>query len=96
MTQRQSLAALLAQVVVALAALVGATVLAGLDKLNGEAIAVLYGAALALAGNAARDTAQAAINGGPQPDLTKLAEASPAIAERLAEHHLPPPAAGRD
>lgn len=91
MTQRQSLAALLAQVGVAFAVLIGATVLCGMDKINGEALTAIYGAAIGLAAAGAASTTAAAINGGPKPDLTQLAAQSPEIAERLTGAQVPQP-----
>ena len=89
MTQRQSLLALLAQVGVAIAALIGASVLAGMGKLDGEAVVVLYTTALTLAGTGASATARAAINGGPRPDYSALAKASPEAATALASAYHP-------
>lgn len=91
MTQRQSLAALLAQVGVSLAALTGATILCAMGKLQGEALVALYTAALALASTGAAATARQAINGGPKPDLTRLASENPsaAAAYHLAAHPQP-------
>ncbi len=102
MTQRQSLAALLAQVAVAFAVLAGATALCGIGKISGESLTALYGAAIGLASAGAAATAAAAINGGPKPDLTRLAESNPAMAERMtsgqtqpAAHPDSPPEPGR-
>lgn len=91
MTQRQSLAALLAQVGVSVAALVGATVLCAMGKLEGEALVALYTAALALASTGAAATARQAINGGPKPDLTKLAQTHPEMVERMSPPSQPQP-----
>ena len=90
MTQRQSLAALLAQVSVGFAVLAGATVLCAMGKIDGSALTALYGSAIALASTAAAATSAAAINGGPKPDLTKLAETNPAMAERITSQQAQP------
>ena len=96
MTQRQSLAALLAQVGVAFAVLAGATVLCAMGKISGESLTALYGAAIGLASAGAATTAAAAINGGPKPDLTKLAVSNPAMAERMVTAQpQPAPVAGQ-
>lgn len=89
-TQRQSLAALLAQVGVSIAALVGATILCAMDKLEGEALVALYTAALALASTGAAATARQAINGGPKPDYTKLAQTHPQVVAEMYAASGPP------
>ena len=90
-TQRQSLFALLAQVAVAVLALVGATVLCAMDKIDGAALTALYGTAIAASAAAATTTAQRAINGGPQPNLDKLAASSNEASVLLAEKHAQNP-----
>lgn len=92
-TQRQSLAILLAQTVVAVAVLVAATVLAALDKIDGAAVTAIYGAAIGLVGPATVTLGSAMINGGPRPDYRQLANASPEAAVALAQAAPGPPGA---
>lgn len=99
MTQRQSLVSILAQVLVAVLALTGATVLCGMGRLESESLVVLYTAALTLASGGAAATARAAINGGPRPDYRELAGQSPEAATILARsvgHHEPTATARRE
>lgn len=74
MTQAQSFRLLIAHMAVALGILAGATVLCAIGKLQSDAVIALYGAAVGLLGGNAQSLGQAAINGGPKPDLTKLAQ----------------------
>jgi hypothetical protein len=95
-TQRQSLAVLLAQSVVAIAVLTASTVLAAMGKIDGAAVTAIYGAAIGLIGPATVTLGSAVINGGPRPDYRQLANASPEAAVALASHvphgHDPAPA----
>lgn len=84
MTQRQSLTALLAQSLLAGAALVCATVLAAMSKIDGAAVTAIIGTAIGLVGPSTVTLGAAAMNGGPRPDLTKLAAASTTAAETMA------------
>lgn len=90
-TQRQSLAILLAQTVVAVAVLTAATVLAALDKIDGAAVTAIYGAAIGLVGPATVTLGSAMINGGPKPDFAQIARSSPEAAVALAAHANPNP-----
>lgn len=85
MTQRQSFALLIAHMLLALGILAAATVLCAIGKLQADAVIALFGAAVGLLGGNAQSLGQAAINGGPKPDLTKLAEqGSPKLAASLS------------
>jgi hypothetical protein len=88
-TQRQNLAVLLAQAGVILAVLIAATVLCGMDKIDGAAVTAVYGAALGAVGVTTMSLGNAAINGGPKPDLNKLAESSTEASVILAHKQAP-------
>lgn len=74
---------IIAHMVMGIAVLTGATVLCALGKLQSDSLVVLYTAAIALIAGNAKSLGDAAINGGPKPDLTKLAESDPRTAERV-------------
>lgn len=77
MTQRQSFGVLIAHGVIALALLASAALLCALGKIDAAAFTGLAGAVLGFAGGAGITQGQAIINGGPKPDMTKLAQSDP-------------------
>lgn len=86
---------LLAHMLVALGIITAATVLCAIGKLQSDALIALYGAAVGLLGGNAQSLGAAVINGGSKPDLTKLAESSPAALQQVmqtASGHTPPAA----
>jgi hypothetical protein len=83
-TQRQSLAILLAQLGISLAVLIAATVLAAMGVLDGEAVVALFGAAIGGVASGSATLGHSAINGGPKPDLNTLAASHPDVAARLS------------
>jgi hypothetical protein len=86
MTQRQAFVTLIAQSGLALAALVCATVLAAMGRIDGAAVTAIIGTAIGLVGPSTVSLGTAAINGGPRPDLSKLAASSPEASIMFAEH----------
>lgn len=89
-TQRQSLAVLLAQSLVAVCVLTAATVLGALDKIDGSAVTAIFGAAIGLVGPATVTLGSAVINGGPRPDYKQMINSSPEAAVALASATPPP------
>ena len=93
MTQRQSFGTLIAYVTLILAAVACATALCALGKIDSAAAMAVLGGAVTGAAVLVNSTAAAAINGGPKPDMTKLAVSDPqALASLLAKHPTPAPA----
>lgn len=93
-TQRQSLAIMLAQTAVAVAVLAAATLLAAMSKIDGAAVMAIYGAAIGLVGPSTVTLGSAMINGGPKPDYRQLVNSSTEAAVALAQHapgNNPPP-----
>lgn len=89
-TQRQSLAILLAQTAVAVAVLTAATVLGAMDKIDGSAVTAIFGAAIGLVGPATVTLGSAVINGGPRPDYKQIVNSSQEAAVALASATPPP------
>lgn len=76
MTQGQSFRVLIAHMFVSILILAGATTLCALGKLQSDALIAIYGAAIGLMGGNAQSLGTAAINGGPKPNLDRMAETS--------------------
>lgn len=89
MTQRQSFGTLIAYVVLILSALGCATLLAVMDKIDSAAVMGILGGAVTGAAVLVHSTAQAAINGGPKPDLTKLAASDAAAVQAIVAKQPP-------
>lgn len=83
-TQRQSLVILLAQTVIVIVALVAATVLCGMGRLDSASVMAIFGAAIGLTGPSTVSLGSQMINGGPKPDYAQLARSSPEAAVALA------------
>lgn len=62
--------------IVSLAILAAATTLCAIGKLQSDAVIAIYGAAIGLLGGNAQSLGSAAINGGPKPDLNRMADRS--------------------
>ena len=91
MTQRQSFGVLVAHALIALALIISASVLAALHVLDASAVTAIFGAVLGFAGGAGIAQGAAIINGGPKPDLTKLAATDPeAVARLLGKQSIMP------
>ena len=96
MTQRQSFGILIANGVVAVLIIVGAVVLCGIGKIDAAALTGLLGSAIGAVGVLGNSLGSASINGGPKPDLTRLAATHPeAVSQLLSKlsHPTPTPAA---
>lgn len=89
MTQRQSFGTLIAYVVLILSALAAGTTLCALGKIDAAAVTTVLGAALGAAAVLIQSTATAAINGGPKPDLSKLAISDPYALQMLLSKQQP-------
>lgn len=90
MTQRQSFGTLIAYVVLILSSLAASTVLAALGKIDSAAVMTVLGGVSGAAAVLIHSTATAAINGGPKPDLSKLAVSDPQALERMMAKASPP------
>ena len=91
MTQRQSFGVLIAHGVIALALITAASVLAGLHVLDASAVTAIFGAVIGFVGGAGISQGAAIINGGPKPDMTKLAQVDPAALSMLLAKNQPAP-----
>ena len=89
MTQRQSFGTLIAYVALILSALGSATTLCALGKIDAAAATAVLGGAIGAAAVLIQSTSTAAINGGPKPDLSKLAGSDPYALQMLLAKNNP-------